>query len=153
MTNQDPASSLRGPRRRDVLRGTALAGGAVVLGAGLAGCGGGGGAPGEDGSGVGGDGANSDQLARASDVPVGGGVINQDAKVVVTQPVEGEFKAFDATCTHTQCPVTNVESGTINCQCHGSRFSIEDGSVKQPPATEPLAEVKVKVEGGSVLRA
>ena len=33
------------------------------------------------------------------------------------------------------CPVDNVSDGTINCTCHGSQFSIEDGSVVGgPPA-------------------
>ena len=77
-------------------------------------------------------------LARTSDIPVGGGEIFADQGVVVTQPTAGEFKAFGPICTHQGCPVTNVDGGTINCTCHNSRFSIEDGSVKAGPATKPL---------------
>ncbi|MFJ3673004.1 Rieske (2Fe-2S) protein [Streptomyces sp. NPDC090106] len=90
------------------------------------------------------------ELARTSDVPVGGGTIFKDEGVVVTQPKDGEFKAFTNICTHQGCPVANVSGGTINCTCHGSKFSIEDGSVKNPPATEPLTEKKITVEGGSI---
>ncbi|MBE8476602.1 Rieske (2Fe-2S) protein [Streptomyces justiciae] len=90
------------------------------------------------------------ELARTSDIPVGGGKIFKDEKVVVTQPEKGEFKAFTNICTHQQCPVASVSDGTINCNCHGSKFSIKDGSVAHPPATQPLAEKKIAVEGDSI---
>ncbi|MCX5335245.1 MULTISPECIES: Rieske (2Fe-2S) protein [unclassified Streptomyces] len=90
------------------------------------------------------------ELAKTSEIPVGGGKIFKDQKVVVTQPKEGEFKAFTNICTHQQCPVANVDGGTINCTCHGSKFSITDGSVENPPATQPLAEKKIAVQGDSI---
>jgi Rieske Fe-S protein len=89
-------------------------------------------------------------LGAAADVPVGGGTVFKDAKVVVTQPAEGEFKGFSAICTHQGCPVSAVEDGLIACPCHGSKFSIEDGSPQGGPATEPLGEVDVTVEGGQI---
>jgi Rieske Fe-S protein len=85
-----------------------------------------------------------------SDVPVGGGTILAEEMVVVTQPSEGEFVAFSAVCTHQGCPVQSVSDGTINCQCHGSAFAIEDGSVVNGPATRPLESKSVTVEGDSV---
>jgi Rieske Fe-S protein len=87
------------------------------------------------------------------DVPVGGGVVLTDDKLVVTQPTEGEFKCFSSTCTHQGCPVTAVEGGTINCNCHGSKFSITDGSVKGGPASKPLAEKQIKVDGDNITLA
>ena len=92
-------------------------------------------------------------LAKTSDIPVGGGTIFPDERIVVTQPKEGEFKAFSSICTHQQCPVANVSDGTINCTCHGSKFSITDGSVANPPATKPLAEQKITVSGDSITLA
>ncbi|MEU4574189.1 Rieske (2Fe-2S) protein [Nonomuraea sp. ATR24] len=89
-------------------------------------------------------------LAETADIPAGEGVIFDKQKVVVTQPVEGEFKAFTATCTHAGCTVAEVVGGTINCPCHGSKFRIEDGSVAEGPATEPLAEKKITVSGGKI---
>jgi Rieske Fe-S protein len=86
-----------------------------------------------------------------SDVPVRGGVILDDADYVITQPKAGEFKAFSKICTHQSCPVTGIEGRTINCQCHGSKFSIEDGSVQTGPATRPLPEAKVTVAGDQVV--
>jgi Rieske Fe-S protein len=92
-------------------------------------------------------------LAQTSQVPVGGGVILADKDVVITQPSAGEYKAFSATCTHQGCPVTEVSGGTINCKCHGSKFSATDGSVKNGPATQPLTAKNVKVDGTSITLA
>ena len=93
------------------------------------------------------------ELVAATEVPVGGGVVLDSEKVVVTQPAEGEFKAFTAVCTHQGCVVATVEDNNINCPCHGSQFSAEDGSVVTGPATGPLTEIEVQVKGGSVVRA
>jgi Rieske Fe-S protein len=97
--------------------------------------------------------AASTGLASTADIPVGGGKIFADQKIVVTQPTEGDFKAFSATCTHKGCAVTAVENGVIDCACHGSKFKIEDGSVTQGPATEPLAAQEIKVEGDQITLA
>lgn len=77
-------------------------------------------------------------LVKAADVPVGGGTVITDKKVVVTQPKAGEFKAFSAVCTHQGCLVNSVSDGTINCPCHGSKFRITDASVAHGPAKKPL---------------
>jgi Rieske Fe-S protein len=91
------------------------------------------------------------ELAKASDIPSGGGTVFKDQKVVVTQPTAGTYKSFTAVCTHSGCVVADVSGGTINCGCHGSKFSIEDGSVKNGPATQPLAAAtNVTVANGSV---
>ncbi|WP_035841832.1 Rieske (2Fe-2S) protein [Kitasatospora azatica] len=89
-------------------------------------------------------------LANTSDIPVGGGMVFKEQKVVVTQPAPGEFKAFSAVCTHRGCAVQDVAGGTINCPCHGSKFKISDGSVANGPATQPLPEAKVTVSGNSI---
>lgn len=92
-------------------------------------------------------------LIAASDVPVGGGVIIADQQIVVTQPTEGEFQGFSSICTHQGNPVGVVSNGRITCNFHGSQFSVADGAVVTGPATAPLPEIAVKVEGGKVLRA
>ena len=131
--------------RRRVLTGTAGLGLATPL---LAACGGGesvsAGSTGSSGGG---------SLVPTSDVPVGGGAVIDDQKVVVTQPTEGDFKAFSAVCTHQGCLVGKVEKGEILCPCHGSAFSAEDGSVVTGPATAPLEEVEITVKGDQVTLA
>jgi Rieske Fe-S protein len=93
----------------------------------------------------------ANQLVAAEEVPVGGGVILADAQVVVTQPTEGEYKAFSAVCTHAQCTVTSIDT-SILCSCHGSRYALEDGAVLAGPATSPLPAVDVAVRDGQVVR-
>jgi Rieske Fe-S protein len=84
---------------------------------------------------------------------VGGGAIFADRQVVVTQPTAGQFKAFSSTCTHEGCTVSQVSDGTINCPCHGSRFSATDGSVVRGPAESPLPAKNIQVEGDSIVLA
>ncbi|HLU74082.1 MAG TPA: Rieske (2Fe-2S) protein [Nonomuraea sp.] len=88
--------------------------------------------------------------ALADTSEIGEGKIFKGQDVVVTQPSEGDFRAFSATCTHQGCAVASVSNGVINCPCHGSQFSIEDGSVVQGPASEPLAEKKISVTEGKI---
>ncbi|TKT00021.1 Rieske (2Fe-2S) protein [Streptomyces lasalocidi] len=137
--------------RRTVL----LATGAAAL---AAGCGGGSGGDGSSGGSSGGSsegapsaGASGGRtLARTSEIPVGGGKVFADRKVVVTQPDRGAFKAFSAICTHQGCTVATVADGTINCPCHGSEFRITDGSVAGGPATRPLPAERITVQGDSI---
>jgi Rieske Fe-S protein len=89
-------------------------------------------------------------LGSASEIAVGGGKVFTAAQVVVTQPSAGEYKGFSAVCTHQGCIVDQVANGTIDCPCHGSQFSIKDGSVVAGPAPSPLPAAAVTVSGGQV---
>jgi Rieske Fe-S protein len=93
--------------------------------------------------------APAEGLVTTSDVPVGSGVVIADSEVVFTQPTEGDFKCFTAVCTHQGCIVNEV-TDTINCPCHFSMFSIEDGSVEGGPAPAPLAEIQISVDGDQI---
>ena len=150
--------------RRAALAGIGLAGLAVAVTA----CGGSSGSSGGDsmsgGSGSGSGGSpmagsgsspsagmgGASALGPTSEVPVGGGKIFTSAKVVVTQPSAGDYKAFSAVCTHQQCIVDQVANGTIDCPCHGSKFSAKDGSVITGPATSPLPSQKISVSSGKI---
>jgi Rieske Fe-S protein len=94
--------------------------------------------------------APSGPSVATSKVPVGGGVILENADYVVTQPSKGSYKAFSKICTHQGCPVSEVRGGVIHCNCHGSEYSIKDGSVTNPPASKPLAEAKTAVFEGEI---
>ena len=91
-------------------------------------------------------------LAATSQVPDGGGKIIDGVNIVITQPQSGLFRAFSAICTHEGCIVNSVSGGTINCPCHGSKFSIKDGSVVNGPAPSPLPAIAIKVEGTSIFQ-
>ncbi|ONI50798.1 Cytochrome b6-f complex iron-sulfur subunit [Streptomyces sp. IB2014 011-1] len=144
-------------RRRTVLTAGAAGAAALVTGCGSSGDEGGGGDASGTPTGTASDTASpgaspggGQQLAATGDIPVGGGTIFKEQKVVVTQPEEGEFKAFSAVCTHAQCLVSTVSDGTINCPCHGSKFSITDAAVEAGPATRPLPAEQITVEGGAI---
>lgn len=92
--------------------------------------------------------SSAEALAPTADVPVGSGVIV--GEVVVTQPEAGDFKGFSAVCTHSGCLLNEIADGTINCPCHGSKFSL-DGEVVNGPATKPLEPVAVRVQGDSIV--
>ncbi|MFE7276392.1 Rieske (2Fe-2S) protein [Streptomyces sp. NPDC057623] len=141
------------PTRRTILIATGATGATALV----AGCGGSDDngdststtSPGQDDQ-DGQTGQEGKELATTSEIPVGGGTIFKADEVVVTQPEQGQFKAFSAICTHQQCTVGTVADGTINCPCHGSKFKITDGSVAHPPATRPLPEKKITVDGNSI---
>jgi Rieske Fe-S protein len=90
-------------------------------------------------------------LGMAADIPVGGGTIYAAARVVVTQPAKGQFKAFSAVCTHVGCLCNQVADGTIDCPCHGSKFKITDGSVVTGPAPSPLPARPITITNGEIL--
>ncbi|MFI2609967.1 Rieske (2Fe-2S) protein [Kitasatospora sp. NPDC018619] len=127
-------------------RRTLLCGAAAVLAAGgtvaVAGCGSSAGDKGAPKAPVG--------LGPASAVPEGGGKVYREQKIVVTQPAAGQYKAFNARCTHAGCLVDQVKNAQIQCPCHGSRFSAADGSVQDGPASAPLPAYTVTVEGGNL---
>lgn len=132
------------PTRRIVFHGL----GALGVAAALAGCGG--------GSGDGADEVTPESgstLVGTSEVPVGGGIILTDQRIVVTQPTAGDFKAFSAVCTHQQNTVTSVADGVIECSFHGSSFSAATGEVEGGPAPSALAKVEITVDGDQILVA
>lgn len=92
----------------------------------------------------------AEELAKTSDIPVGGGKVLKDKKIVVTQPEEGDFKAFSSVCTHSGCIVSAVSDSTINCACHGSKYRVADASVADGPAPRPLPPQNITVTGNSI---
>lgn len=125
--------------RRTTFTGLAALGAALVL----AGCAG-------DDSASGPQTSSGEVLARTDEVPVGGGLVLSDKKVVLTQPVAGEFHAFSAVCTHQAATVSAVSEQGIHCPLHGSVFSAVDGSVVQAPAASPLPQVDIEVVDGEI---
>ncbi|MER7407833.1 Rieske (2Fe-2S) protein [Streptomyces sp. NPDC000070] len=136
---------MSGPSRRAVVAAVGAAGLTVALTA----CGSEDEAP-DSSTGAGAGGA---ALAKTTDIPVGSGKIFKDEKVVVSQPTAGEYKAFSTVCTHRNCPMVDLKDDIISCTCHGSQFSVLDGSVKKDPAVKPLEPKEITVDGDSITLA
>jgi cytochrome b6-f complex iron-sulfur subunit len=124
----------------------------VAPGALVAACGsddaGGGGTGGGQSTGTGGGGGGGTPLA---DIPDGGGLIvdSPDGKALLVRN-GNEVKAYNASCTHQGTPVNPPKDGLAECPNHGSQFQVSDGAPVKGPATSPLAELTVKVEGDQV---
>ena len=106
--DETTAAESSSPSRRTIL------GGAAVLGAGavLAACGGSGesvvsGGTSTTGRSASSSGAGTD-VGKTSSVPVGGGIYSDEAKAFISQPTAGTYKAFNAICTHKQCPMPTL---------------------------------------------
>lgn len=123
--------------------------GALGVAAALAGCAGSDSGDGEAAPSV----DSGAELASTSEVPVGGGLVLTDQKIVITQPVEGTFKAFTAVCTHQSLLVTSVADGKILCANHGSSYSADSGEVEGGPAPSALSTVDIDVSGDKILAA
>ncbi len=90
-------------------------------------------------------------VVPAADTAVGASTYYSDAKVIVSQPQEGTFVAFDSTCPHSGCRVSDTDDdGVLLCPCHGSRFDPATGDVVEGPATTGLTVLQVAAEGGDL---
>ncbi|NUR31630.1 MAG: Rieske (2Fe-2S) protein [Catenulispora sp.] len=132
-----------GPDRRSVMKAAALAA-VPVAGIGtVAACS-------SSGSGKPSGGNGSPTSVPVASVPVGGGFVDTNKLIVVTQPAAGTYKAFTAVCTHQGCTVKEIVNNQIHCPCHGSIFSAQDGSVLSGPASSPLSAMTATVNGANV---
>jgi cytochrome P450/nitrite reductase/ring-hydroxylating ferredoxin subunit len=63
------------------------------------------------------------------------------------------FVAFQDTCTHEECPLSDgeLDGPVVVCPCHGSEFDVRTGDVLTPPALEPLPIYEAREEDGELL--
>jgi 3-phenylpropionate/trans-cinnamate dioxygenase ferredoxin subunit len=66
--------------------------------------------------------------------------------------VDGEFVAFDDTCTHEEASLTEGElyGDVVECPLHGAAFNIRTGAVESFPATVALPVYDVRVIGDDI---
>ena len=55
-------------------------------------------------------------------------------------------------CSHRGCSLSDgdVEDGAIVCPCHGSRFDLRSGAIRQGPATAPQPVLEARTRAGRV---
>jgi arsenite oxidase small subunit len=116
-----------------------------------------GGSGGESSSESSSGGSGSQAIAQASDVESGSAVEfqNNGEPAVLVHLQNDDFVAYSAVCTHQGCTVAySGQDGMLNCPCHGSVFDpAQSGEAVQGPAQQPLADIPVEVQDGSVVRA
>ena len=74
------------------------------------------------------------------------------AEVAVVR-VGGALYAFSDICTHRGCNLSTggeIDCTTIQCECHGSVFSMETGEALEGPATEPVQTYGVREQDGHI---
>ena len=65
----------------------------------------------------------------------------------------GKIFALAHTCSHLGGPLSEgelLDDCSVKCPWHGSRFSLEDGSVLDGPATEPQPQFEVRIREGQI---
>ena len=68
-------------------------------------------------------------------------------RIVGIANVDGEWFAFDDTCTHEEASLTEGElyDYTVECPLHGAMFDIRTGAVESFPATVPLPVFDIRI--------
>jgi nitrite reductase/ring-hydroxylating ferredoxin subunit len=70
-----------------------------------------------------------------------------DTPVLLLQKGDQVFAIHDR-CSHRGCSLSDgtLDSLEIVCACHGSRFDLRDGAVKEGPATaaQPAFQVRIR---------
>jgi nitrite reductase/ring-hydroxylating ferredoxin subunit/uncharacterized membrane protein len=64
----------------------------------------------------------------------------------------GRMYAIHDRCSHRGCPLSGgkVEGESVTCPCHGSRFSLIDGSIERGPATAPQPVFEARDREGRI---
>ena len=78
-----------------------------------------------------------------------------DVEIAVAR-TGGTLYAFSDICSHRRCNLAmggEIDGTSIECECHGSVFSMQTGEALNPPATEPIpiytvreADSRIEVE-------
>lgn len=91
--------------------------------------------------------------ARVGDLALNSGKIFRFGKepVLLILLASGEYRAFQATCTHLDCNVQyRPDLGHIWCACHNGHYDLNGKNIAGPPP-EPLAQFDVTVRGDQII--
>jgi len=72
---------------------------------------------------------------------------------VLIANLDGKIVALSNICTHAGCRLSGgTLTGTIaECPCHGSRFDLLTGEVRDGPTARPLRKYEVLIEGERIM--
>jgi len=93
------------------------------------------------------------RVARAPEIPPGSMKrVNVAGHAVALANVDGQFYAFDDTCSHEE---SSLSEGTLSgevvaCPKHGARFNVKTGRVLSLPAVRSVAVYPVRVDGEEI---
>lgn len=94
------------------------------------------------------------RLGKLSDIEEGAGISFTDFALqpaILFKTGQHTCIARSAVCTHLGCTVqSNLVDGKIFCPCHQSYFDLEKGTPLSGPATLPLAQEPIVIEGDTV---
>lgn len=69
---------------------------------------------------------------------------------ILVRTQSGDFRAFEATCTHLDCTVQfKQDMGVIWCACHNGKFDLNGRNISGPPP-RPLTPYKVNIQGEDI---
>jgi nitrite reductase/ring-hydroxylating ferredoxin subunit/uncharacterized membrane protein len=91
---------------------------------------------------------DADQLAQDEPKTV---VVDETPVLLVRH--RKHVHALHDRCSHRGCSLGELgelDGETVECGCHGSRFSLRDGSVERGPATAPQPAYEVREQDGAV---
>jgi 3-phenylpropionate/trans-cinnamate dioxygenase ferredoxin component len=92
-------------------------------------------------------------VARLSDLAPGRGIcVEANGKKLALFLSDGKCYAIDEICPHRQAPLHEgyCAGGEVTCPWHATRFNLETGEHKSPPAKRGVTAYKVQVVGDDV---
>lgn len=97
--------------------------------------------------------AEFETVGKLEEVPEGElAAFEVSGKRIAVANAGGALHAFDDTCTHEHCSLSegDLDETIVTCPCHGSQFDVTTGAVHNPPATEPVSTYRLRVEGDQI---
>jgi len=73
-------------------------------------------------------------------------------RTVAVANVDGDLQAFDDTCTHQGCSLSegDLDGTIVECPCHGGRYDVMTGEVVGGPPPEPVDVFDLVEEDGEL---
>ena len=80
-------------------------------------------------------------------------VVEVGEERILLANVEGNIYACDDICTHAESSLSegDLKGEEVECELHGSAFSLITGEALTPPATESLRVYQLRIEGQDIL--